>query len=94
MDECHKTVYSIHPGSTKMYLDLKPYYWRSTMKFDATTYVAGFVTCARVKAQHQKPYGDLEPLLEPIRKLDDVTMDFITKLQKTTLQEKHDFARE
>ena len=27
MEEAHKTMYSIHPGNTKMYRDLKPYYW-------------------------------------------------------------------
>ena len=52
MEEAHKTMYSIHPGSTKMYRDLKPYYWWPTMKLDIAKYVAKCVTYARVKAQH------------------------------------------
>jgi hypothetical protein len=83
MEESHKTMYSIHPGSTKMYLDLKPHYWWPTMKIDVATYVAKCVTCSRVKAQHQKPYGNLEPLPVPMGKWDDLTMDFVTKLPKT-----------
>ena len=66
-----------------MYLDLKPYYWWPTMKIDVAKYVAECVTCSRVKAQHQKPYGNLEPLPVPMGKWDDLTMDFITKLPKT-----------
>ena len=66
MEEAHKTMYSIHPGSTKMYRDLKPYYWWPTMKLDVAKYVAECVTCARVKTQHQKPYGSLEPLHVPM----------------------------
>ena len=83
MEESHKTMYSIHPGSTKMYLDLKPHYWWPTMKIDVATYVAKCVTCSRVEAQHQKPYGNLDPLPVPMGKWDDLTMDFVTKLPKT-----------
>nr|KAJ0187438.1 hypothetical protein LSAT_V11C900490520 [Lactuca sativa] len=83
IEEAHKTMYLIHPGSTKMYRDLKPYYWWPTMKLDVAKYVAECVTCARVKAQHQKPYGSLEPLPIPMGKWEDITMDFVTKLPKT-----------
>ena len=53
------------------------------MKVDIVTYVEECVTCARVNAQHHKPYGNLEPLPVTIRKRNDVTMDFITNLPKT-----------
>ncbi|GKB17218.1 putative reverse transcriptase domain-containing protein [Tanacetum coccineum] len=39
MHESHKSKYSIHPGSEKMYQDLKPLYWWPNMKADIATYV-------------------------------------------------------
>nr|GEZ78529.1 putative reverse transcriptase domain-containing protein [Tanacetum cinerariifolium] len=39
MHESHKSKYSIHPGSDKMYQDLKRLYWWPNMKVEITTYV-------------------------------------------------------
>ncbi|GJZ95205.1 putative reverse transcriptase domain-containing protein [Tanacetum coccineum] len=55
MHESHKSKYSIHPGSDKMYQDLKLLYWYSNMKANIATYVSKCLTCAKVKAEHQKP---------------------------------------
>ncbi|KAI3684905.1 hypothetical protein L6452_34133 [Arctium lappa] len=55
--EAHKSKYSIHPGSTKMYRDLKLRYWWSVMKLDVANYVERCVTCLQIKAEHQKLYG-------------------------------------
>ncbi|GKD02778.1 putative reverse transcriptase domain-containing protein [Tanacetum coccineum] len=60
MHESHKSKYSIHPGSDKMYQDLKPLYWWPNMKVDIAMYVSKCLTCAKVKAEHQKPYGLLQ----------------------------------
>ncbi|GJY65204.1 putative reverse transcriptase domain-containing protein [Tanacetum coccineum] len=49
MHESHKSKYSIHPGSHKMYQDLKKLYWWPSMKADITTYVSRCLTCAKVK---------------------------------------------
>ncbi|GJY25729.1 putative reverse transcriptase domain-containing protein [Tanacetum coccineum] len=57
MYESHKSKYSIHPRSDKMYQDLKLLYWWPNMKADITTYVSKCLTCAKVKAEHQKPSG-------------------------------------
>ncbi|GJX99418.1 putative reverse transcriptase domain-containing protein [Tanacetum coccineum] len=57
MHESHKSKYSIHPGSDKMYQDLKSLYWWPNMKADITTYVSKCLTCSKVKAEHQKPFG-------------------------------------
>ncbi|GJR22933.1 putative reverse transcriptase domain-containing protein [Tanacetum coccineum] len=55
--ESHKSKYSIHPGSNKMYQDLKKHYWWPNMKADIATYVSNCLTCAKVKALHQKLHG-------------------------------------
>ncbi|GKB28870.1 putative reverse transcriptase domain-containing protein [Tanacetum coccineum] len=50
MHESHKSKYSIHLGSDKMYQDLKLLYWWPNMKDDIATYVSKCLTCAKVKA--------------------------------------------
>ncbi|GJR79944.1 putative reverse transcriptase domain-containing protein [Tanacetum coccineum] len=55
MHESHKSKYSIHPGSDKMYQDLKKLYWWPNMKAEIATYVRKCMTCAKVKAEYQKP---------------------------------------
>ncbi|GKD72616.1 putative reverse transcriptase domain-containing protein [Tanacetum coccineum] len=60
MHESHKSKYSIHLRSNKMYQDLKPLYWWPNMKADIATYVSKCLTCAKVKAEHQKPSGLLQ----------------------------------
>jgi hypothetical protein len=58
----HDLSYSINPGSTKMYKDLKIRYWWYGMKRDVVEYVALCDTCQKVKAEHQRPAGLLQPL--------------------------------
>ncbi|GJQ98438.1 putative reverse transcriptase domain-containing protein [Tanacetum coccineum] len=53
--ESHKSNYYNHPGSDKMYQDMKKLYWWPNMKADIATYVSKILTCAKVKAEHQKP---------------------------------------
>ncbi|GJS62292.1 putative reverse transcriptase domain-containing protein [Tanacetum coccineum] len=55
--ESHKLKYSIHPGSDKMYQDLKKLYWWPNMKAGIATYVSKCMTCAKVKEEYQKPSG-------------------------------------
>ncbi|GJX36605.1 putative reverse transcriptase domain-containing protein [Tanacetum coccineum] len=83
MHESHKSKYSIHPGSEKMYQDMKKLYWWPNMKADIATYVSKCLTCARVKAEHQRPSGLLVQPEIPEWKWDNITMDFITKLPKS-----------
>ncbi|GKE91818.1 putative reverse transcriptase domain-containing protein [Tanacetum coccineum] len=51
MNESHKSKYSVHPGSDKMYQDLKKLYWWMNMKAKIATYVSKCLTCAKVKAE-------------------------------------------
>jgi hypothetical protein len=83
LDEAHNSIYSIHPGTTKMYLDLKEKYWWIGMKGDIARFVAQCDVCKRVKVEHQKPSGLLQPLPIPMWKWDEVSMDFITGLPRT-----------
>jgi hypothetical protein len=82
MDEAHKTHYTVHPGSTKMYQDLKRNYWWSSMKRDIAEYVAQCPECQQVKVEHQRPAGPLQPLSIPEWKWDQITMDFVVGLPR------------
>ena len=77
LDEAHTTRYSIHPGSNKMYQDLKQRFWWTKMKIEIAHYVAQCETYRRVKAIHLRSSGELQPLPIPAWKWDDISMDFI-----------------
>ncbi|KAK8916356.1 hypothetical protein KSP39_PZI022892 [Platanthera zijinensis] len=81
--EVHNTTYSIHPGRTKMYQDLKQDFWWPGMKTDVVQYIAKCRTCQLVKAEHQKPGGYLQSLPIPEWKWDDITMDFVMGLPRS-----------
>ncbi|GJW20225.1 putative reverse transcriptase domain-containing protein [Tanacetum coccineum] len=84
MHESLKLKYSIHPGSDKMYQDLKKLYWWPNMKAEIAMYVSKCMTCAKVKVEYQKPSGLLVQPVIPEWKWENITMDFVTKLPKTT----------
>jgi hypothetical protein len=65
LDEAHLSRYSIHPGSNKMYQDLKQRFWWTKMKIEIARYVAKCDICQRVKAVHLKSIGPLKPLPIP-----------------------------
>nr|GEW67384.1 reverse transcriptase domain-containing protein [Tanacetum cinerariifolium] len=83
MHESHKSKYLIHPGSTKMYQDLRKLCWWPNMKADITTYVNQCLTCAKGKAEHLKPLGLLQQPKIPKWKWENVTMDFVTGIPRT-----------
>ncbi|GKB16620.1 putative reverse transcriptase domain-containing protein [Tanacetum coccineum] len=80
MHESYKSKYSIHPGSDKMYQDMKKLYWWPNMKANITTYVSKCLTCAKVKAEDQRPSGllvqpgipqsDVSAIFVPMRETD------------------------
>jgi hypothetical protein len=84
LDEAHLSRYSIHSRSTKMYHDLKQHYWWTKMKIEIARYVAKCDTCRRVKAIHMKTAGPLQSLPVPTWKWEDISMDFIVGLPRTT----------
>ncbi|GJV01853.1 putative reverse transcriptase domain-containing protein [Tanacetum coccineum] len=63
MHESHKSKYSIHPGSDKMYQDMKKLYWWPNMKADIATYVNKCLTCAKGwRSSNTRSETNSEPL--------------------------------
>ena len=65
LDDAHLSRYSIHPGSNKMYQDLKQRFWWIRMKREIAKYVSECDICQRVKASHLRLAGTLQPLSIP-----------------------------
>ena len=83
LKEAHKSGFSIHPGSTKMYHDLKAMFWWPGMKNDVAEYVSKCLTCQKVKIEHQRPSRMLQPLEIPQWKWESIAMDFVSGLPRT-----------
>jgi hypothetical protein len=81
--EAHDSAYSIHPGNIKMYEDLKEKYWWYGLKRDVAIYVTLCDVCLRVKVEHQRPAGLLQPLKVPKWEWEEIGMDFIDGLPHT-----------
>ncbi|KAL0561750.1 hypothetical protein IC582_002191 [Cucumis melo] len=73
----------MHPGSTKMYQDLRCVYWWRNMKREVADFVSRCLVCQQVKAPRQRPTGLLQPLSLPGWKWESVSMEFITELLRT-----------
>ena len=63
--EAHSSRYSIHPGATKIYRDLKQHFWWSRMKRDIVDFVVKCPNCQQVKYEHQRPGGTLQRIPNP-----------------------------
>jgi hypothetical protein len=88
MDEAHLSKFAMHPGSTKMYQDLKQDFWWTRMKREIAKYISECDICQRVKASHLRNPGTLQPLPIPSWKWEDISMDFIVGLPNTS--QRHD----
>nr|GEW69625.1 hypothetical protein [Tanacetum cinerariifolium] len=95
MHERHKSKYSIHPRSDKMYHDLKKLYWWPNIKAKIAN--SKCLTCAKVKAEHQKPSGLLVIVdrlaksahILPMKETDlmeKLTRQYLGEVNKTSLQ--------
>nr|GEV99551.1 retrotransposon protein, putative, Ty3-gypsy subclass [Tanacetum cinerariifolium] len=83
LNKAHKSRYYVHPRADKMYHDLRDIYWWPGMKRDIAIYVSKCLTCAKVKAEHQRPSGLLQQHKIPEWMWDKITMDLITKLPRS-----------
>jgi hypothetical protein len=81
--EAHDSAYSIHPGSTNMYKDLKTQYWWYGMKQNVMEYVTLCDTSQRVKEEHQRLAGLSQPLKILEWNWEEIGMDFIVGLPRT-----------
>jgi hypothetical protein len=84
LDDAHLSRCFIHPGSTKMYQDLKKHYWWTKMKIEIARYMARCYTCRSVKAIHVKTARPLQSLPILTWKWEAISMDFIVGLPRTT----------
>ncbi|GKD98995.1 putative reverse transcriptase domain-containing protein [Tanacetum coccineum] len=84
MHESHKSKYSIHPGSDKMYQDLKKLYWWPNMKAIIAEYVGKYLTCSRVKAEYRLTKS---AHFIPIRETD--SMETLTRLYIKDIVSRH-----
>ncbi|KAA3465923.1 DNA/RNA polymerases superfamily protein [Gossypium australe] len=83
LHEAHSECLNVHPGSTKMYYDLKKRYWWLGMKKDISEFVSKCLICQQVTAEHQVPSGLLQPIMVPEWKWDRITIDFVSGLPLT-----------
>ena len=88
LEEAHGGSFAIHPGSTKMYQDLKMSFWWFGMKRDISEFVTKCLVCQRVKADHHVLSGLLQSIRIPEWKWDRINMDFVVGLPLTG--RKHD----
>ncbi|GJZ78071.1 putative reverse transcriptase domain-containing protein [Tanacetum coccineum] len=81
MHESHKSKYSIHPGSDKMYQDPNKLYWWPNIKAIIAEYVGKCLTCSRVKAEYQKPSGLLiQPEIPTWKCMETLTRLYIKEI--------------
>nr|GFA25290.1 hypothetical protein [Tanacetum cinerariifolium] len=97
LTEAHSSSFSVHPGSTKMYHDLKQHFWWSGMKGDVATFVSKCLICPQVKIEHQRASGLLQPLDIPDqvreRVIEGPEMIKVTNKKVTVAKEKLKEAR-
>ncbi|XP_052880491.1 uncharacterized protein LOC128286813 [Gossypium arboreum] len=65
LKEAHQRPYLLHPESIKMYKDLKGSYWWACMKREIVEYASTYLTCQRIKDEHEAPSDKLYPLEIP-----------------------------
>ncbi|XP_070004643.1 uncharacterized protein [Nicotiana sylvestris] len=85
MAESHTSKYSVQPGSTKMYHDLREVYWWNNMKKDVAEFGAKCQNCQQVKAEHQRPGGLAQSIEIPMWKWEMINMDFMVVGDPTTV---------
>ena len=65
LEETHRSKYTVHLGSSKLYQDLKELYWWDNIKREIAQYVQTYLICQQVKAEYKKLLDLLQPLEIP-----------------------------
>ena len=84
--EAHNSRYSIHPGATKMYRDLRKVYWLNGMKRDIEDFVSKCPNFQQFKVDDEKLGGMTQEIDISTLKWDVINMNFITGLPRTRRQ--------
>ncbi|GJT17455.1 putative reverse transcriptase domain-containing protein [Tanacetum coccineum] len=71
-------------NADKLYYDLRDMYWWPGMKKEIAIYVSKCLTCAKVKAEHQRPSGLLQQPEIPEWKWEKIAIDFLTMLPRSS----------
>jgi hypothetical protein len=71
-----------------MYQNLRGEYWWNNIKTEIAQFVSRCLVCQQVKTEHQKPTGTLQPLPILEWKWEHISMDFVSRLPRTS--RKHD----
>ncbi|GJV36559.1 putative reverse transcriptase domain-containing protein [Tanacetum coccineum] len=87
MHESHKSNYSIHPGSDKMYQDLKKLYWWPNMKAKIATYASKCLTCAKTTTGQDTIWVIVDRLTKSTHFLPMREDDTLEKLTRQYLKE-------
>ena len=86
LEEAHGSRYSIHPGATKMYHDLRVVYWWDGLRRDITEFVANCPHCKQVKIEHLKSASLNQIMDVPTWNLEEINMDFVVGFPRTWKQ--------
>lgn len=78
--EAHHSIYTIHPGTNKMYRDIKTLYWWNKLKEYVAKFVSRYAMCQQVKVEHQKSSGEIQKISIPEWKWERLTVDFVVGL--------------
>src|SRR4051812_23199833 len=84
LEEGHRSGFSIHPGATKMYHDLKKLFWWPGMKKEIAEFVYACLICQKSKIEHKKPSVLMDPFFFRVWKGDGIYMDFLSVFPKTS----------
>jgi hypothetical protein len=86
LKELHNVPYVGHPGYQKTIATVKKQYYWPGMKKEVVDFIARCLECQKVKVEHRHPAGLLQPFPIPEWKWEVITMDFITKLPRSSKQ--------
>jgi Integrase zinc binding domain len=82
--DAHDAIVKGHLGFEKCYQDLSRSFTWPSMRRDVKEYVRSCDSCQRNKPLNQSPIGLLYPLEVPTRRLEQVTLDFVMELPRTS----------
>ena len=84
MQEAHDTSYSGHLGVDKTCAAIKRRFWWPHLRKSVRRYIGKCGECQRSKPRAHKAFGPMQPIPAPDRPWEQMTMDLITALPKTT----------